>query len=214
MSIWRNCSPITTSSYIVCVELQYRILWTGFQLSGAPEPQCLSQIICFLFIAGAPDTGIAKEFGIFTESITLNNFESIAHENRYQHLDYPETDPSQYITNRPGIKRVFKRYRVDVSYSKPQLTYSSIIWIIPLSISSLSNEIQLHLRSTLLSSVKVSDLTRHAYSFQRLISTCRQSLFTYDPTPGTPLNHEYPLCITIESVPASIQSLIHQTQNF
>jgi len=160
-----------------------------------------------------PDTRIAKEFGIFTESIMLNNLQSIAHENRYQHLDSPETDPAKYISNHPGIERLSKRYRVDVSYPKTRLAYSSHTRRIPPSISSLSNEIQAHLTSTLLSSVMVSDLTPHPYSIQRLISTCRHSLLTYDPTPGTPLNREYPLCITFESVAASTESVICQTLN-
>jgi len=45
----------------------------GFQLSGAPEPPGVIQIICFLCIAGAPDTRIVKEFGMFTEATMLNN---------------------------------------------------------------------------------------------------------------------------------------------
>jgi len=179
-----------------------------------PEPPCVIQIICFLSIAAAPDTRIAKEFGIFTEFIMLNNLPSIAHENRYQHLDSPETEPSQYISNHPGIERLSKRYQVDVSYPKTRLAYSRLTRRIPPTISSLSNEIHARLRSTLLSSVMVSDLTPHAYSIHRLISTCRHSLFTYDSTPGTPLNREYPLCITFESVAASTQSVICQTRNF
>ena len=81
-----------------------------FQLSGAPEHPCVIQIICFLSIAGAPDTGIAKEFGIFAESTMLNNSQSIAHEYRYHHVDSPETVPSQYISNHPGIEILPKRY--------------------------------------------------------------------------------------------------------
>jgi len=144
----------------------------------------------------------------------LNNLQSVAHEYRYQHLDSPETDPSQYISNHPGIERLSKRYRVDVSYLKTWLAYSRQTRWIQQSISSLRHEVQAHLRSTLLSSVMVSDLTPHAYSIQRLISTCRHSLFRYDPTPGTPLNRGYPLCITFESVAASTQSVICQTLNF
>jgi len=53
----------------------------GFQLSGAPEPPCVIQIISMLSVAGAPDTRIAKEFGISTESTMLNYLQSIAHEN-------------------------------------------------------------------------------------------------------------------------------------
>jgi len=170
--------------------------------------------MCFLTIAGPLDTRITKEFGIFTESIVLNNLQSIAHDNRFQHLDSPETEPSQYISNQPGIERLSKRYRVDVSYPQTQLAYSRLTRRIPLSISLLSDGVQAHLRSTLLLSVMVSDLTSHACCIRKVISTCRHSLFTYDPTPGTLLNREYPLCITFESVAASTQSVICQTLNF
>jgi len=145
----------------------------GLQISGAPVPPCVIQIICFLSIAGAPDTRIVKEFGIFTESIMLNNLQSIAHENHYQHLDSPETGPLQYISNDPEIDILSKRYRIDVLYSNKRLAYSSLTRRLLPSISSLSNEIQANLRSTLLSSVMVSDLTTHAYSIQRPMSTCR-----------------------------------------
>jgi hypothetical protein len=67
----------------------------GFQLSGAPEPPCGIQILFFLSSAAAPDTRIPKEFGIFTQSIMLNHLQSVAHENYYQHLDSPTTEPPQ-----------------------------------------------------------------------------------------------------------------------
>ena len=191
-----------------------RILRMAFHLSGVPDPPCVIQIICFLSNAATPDTRIATEFGIFTESIMRNILQSIAHQNHYQHFDSPETDPSQYISNHPGIERLSKQYRVDVSYFTIQLTYFNLTRRIPLSMRSLSNEIQAHLKSTLQSSVMVSDLTPHAYSIQQLIVPCKHSLFTYNPTPGTPLNHEYPHCITFESVAASTHSIICQTLNF
>jgi len=178
-----------------------------------PEPPCVIQIICFLSIAGTPDTTIAKEFGIFTESIMLNNLQSSAHENRYQHLNSPEPDPSRYISNHPGLQRLSKQYQVDVSYRETRLAYSRHTRRITPSISSLSNEIQAHLRSTLLLSVMVSDSTPHTYSIQWPISPCRHSSFTYHPTPGTPLNHKYPLCITFGSEAAGAQSVICQTLN-
>jgi hypothetical protein len=171
------------------------------------------EIICFLSIAGGPDNRIANEFEIFTESIKLNNLQSIAHRNRYQHLNSPETDRSQYITNHARIGRLSNQYRVDVPCSKTRLVDFSLTRRIPLSIYSLSDEIQVHLRSTLLSSVMVSDLTLHAYSIQRQISICKHSVFKYNPTPGTPLNREYPLRINLESVAASPQSVICQTLN-
>ena len=51
----------------------------------------------------------------------LNNLQSIAKENRNQCLDFPETDPVQYISNHPGIERLSKRYPVDVSYPDTRL---------------------------------------------------------------------------------------------
>ena len=171
-------------------------------------------IICCLSISDAPDTIIAKEFEIFTELTMLDNLQSIAQENRYQHLDSPETDPAQYISNYPGLGRLSKPYRVDVSYANTRLAYCSLTRRIQLCISSLRNGVQAHLRSTLLLSVMVPDLTPHAYSIQRLISTSRHSLFTDDPTPGMPLNRVYPLCVTFQSVAASTQTVICETLNF
>ena len=136
------------------------------------------QIICIMSISGTPDTKIAKEFGIFTESTLLNNLQPIAQENRYQHLHSLETDPAQYNSNHTGIERLCKRYRVDVSYPKTRLAYSRLTLRIQPSISSLKNEVQIHLRSTLLSSVIISDLTPQTYSIQRLISTSKHTLFT------------------------------------
>ena len=146
------------------MELWYRNLQTGFHLSGAPEPPSVIQIIWILPISGAPDPRIAKEVVTFTESTMLNNSKSIAQENHYQHLDYPETDPAQYISNHPGIETLSTQYRVNVPYSKTQLAYSGLTRRIQTSLSSLRNEVQAHLWSTLLSSVMVSDLTPHAYS--------------------------------------------------
>jgi len=98
----------------------------GFEFSGAPEPPSVIQIIAYLSISGAPDTRIAKDFGIFTESTMLNILQSIAKENRFQLLDFPETYPAQYTSNHPGIERLSKRYQVDVSYPERQLAYSRL----------------------------------------------------------------------------------------
>jgi len=166
--------------------------------SGAPEPPCVIQIIGNLSISGAPDTRIAKEFGIFSESTLLDNLQSIAKENQYQLLDISETDPAQHISNHPGIERLSMPDRVDVSYPETRLTYSRLPQREQPSISSLRNEIQAHLRSTLLSRLMVSDLTPHAYSIQRPNLTSRDQLSSYDPSPGTPLNRAYPLRITLE----------------
>jgi len=154
VSNWRSWSPISSSLYIVHVELWYQILRMRFHSSGAPEPPCVIKIICLLSIAGIPNTRIAKEFRIFTDSIMPNNLQSIAHQNCYQHLDSPETDPSLYISKHRGMERPSKRYRVDVSYPRTQLAYSRLTWSTPPSIASLSNEIQEHLISTLQSSCK------------------------------------------------------------
>jgi len=108
------------------VELWHLHQRTGFELSGAPEPPCVNQIIGYLGISGAPDTRIAKEFGIFFESTLLNNLQSIAKENRYQLLDFPETDPAQYISDHLGIASQSMPYRVDVSYPETQLAYSNL----------------------------------------------------------------------------------------
>jgi hypothetical protein len=83
--------------------------------SGAPELPSLIPIPSCLSTSGAPETRVMKEFGIFTESSMLNTLQSIAQEIRSQLLDSPETDPVQYISNHPGIDRLSKRYRVDVS---------------------------------------------------------------------------------------------------
>jgi len=67
-------------------------------------------------------------------------------------------------------------------------------------ISALWSEVQIHLRSTLLSKLMVSDLTGHAYSIQRPMLTSCHLLLTYDPTPGRPLNSVYLLCIILEQL--------------
>ena len=66
-----------------------------------------------------------------------------------------------WISNHPGIERQSKRYRVDVSYPETWLAYSRLTRIVQPSISSLRNEVQAHLKSTMLSSLMVSNLTPH-----------------------------------------------------
>jgi hypothetical protein len=147
---------------------------------------------------GAPDTRVTKEFGIFTKSSMLNNLQSIAQENRSQLLNSPETDPVQYIANHSGIERLSKRYWVDVSYPETQIAYSRLTQRIQPTISSFRNEVQAHLKSTLLSRLMVSNLTPHTYSIHRPILTHSHSLLTYDPTSGMPLTHVCPLRIALE----------------
>ena len=156
------------------------------------------QIIGNLSFSGAPDTRIANEFGISSESTLWNNLQSIAKENRYQLLDFSETDPAQHISDHPGIEQLSTPDRIDVSYPETWLACSRLTQRKQPSILSLRNEIQAHLRSTLLSRLMVSDLTPHVYSIQRPVLTSRDSLLTYVPTPGTPLNCVYPLRITLE----------------
>jgi len=196
LSICRSCSHCL--SYIVWVELWYPNQRTGLQFSGAPEPPRVIQNICPMSISGPPDPRIGKEFRIFTEPTMLNNLQSIAPENRYEHLDSPESDPALYVTNYPGLKILSKRYGVDVLYSKTWLTYSRLTGWMQRSISLLTNAVLVNLRFTLLLSLMVSVLTLHAYTIERLISTSKHLLFTYDPTPGISLNGIYPHRITFE----------------
>jgi hypothetical protein len=77
-------------------------------------------------ITGAPDSRIGKEFGIFSESTHVNNSHSIARENRYQLLDFPEADPVPYISNHSVIERLSKQYPVDVLYPETRLAYSRV----------------------------------------------------------------------------------------
>jgi hypothetical protein len=123
-----------------------------------------------------------KEFRIFTESPMLNNLQLIAPGNRSPLLDSPETDPVQYISNHLGIERLCKRYRIDVSYPDTWLAYSRLTGRIQPSISSLRNEVQALLKSTLLSRLMVLDLIPHTYSIHWPILTNSHSLLTYDPT--------------------------------
>ena len=196
----RICPAAVTAHLhrILSMELWFRNLQTRSVFSGAPELPSLIPIPCCSSISDALDSRVTKEFGIFTESSMLNNSQSIAQGNRSQLLDFPETDPVQYISNHRGIDRLSKRYWVNVSYLETRLAYSSLTPRIQPSISSLRNEVQAHLKSTLLSRLMASDLTPHAYSIHRPILTSSHSLLTFDPTTGTPLNREYPLCIALE----------------
>jgi len=128
----------------------------------------------------------------------LKNVQSIAQENHYQFVDSPETDPAQYISDDPGMELLSKQYRVDVSYLKTCLVHSRLTQRIHPRISSLRNQVQVHLRSTLMLSVMVSGLTPHACSIERPISTCCNSLLPDDPASRMPLNCVYPLCITLD----------------
>jgi len=115
------------------------------------------------------------------------------------------------ISNHPGIERLSKRYRVDVSYPETRLTYSRLTRSIQPSISSLRNEVQAHLKDTMLSGLMVSDLTPHAYSIQRPNLTRRHSLLSYASTPRRASErfillhskHIFFLLEFFESVPAS-----------
>ena len=108
------------------MELWYLHQGTGLEFSSAPKPSCETPIIGYLSISGAPDTRIAKEFWIFTESTMLHNLQSIAKQDRNQLLDFPETDPAQYRSNHQEIGRVSKRYPVDESYPETRLMHSRL----------------------------------------------------------------------------------------
>jgi hypothetical protein len=177
--------------------------------SSAPELPRLIPILCCLSTSGAPDTRVTKELGIFTESSMVNNVQPIAQENHSQLFDLPETVPEQYISNHPAIDRRTKRYRVDVSYPETRLAYFRITQRIQPSISWVRNEVPAHLKSNLLSSSKVSDLTLHTYSIHRPILTRSKTLLTNDPTPGMPLNCVFPLHIALEPF-----ILLHSKHNF
>jgi len=138
---YRHCS-----SYMVCLELLFLHQRLGFEFSVAPEPPCLIQIWFYVSISFAPDTRIAKGFGIFSESTMLNHLQSIAKENLYQLLDLPETDPVQYVSNHARIERQSRWYRVDASYHETWLAYSRLTWRLQPSISSVSNDIHVHPR--------------------------------------------------------------------
>jgi len=196
--ICQCCSYCWFSSYVVHVELWFWNLETRSVLSGVPELPSLIPIICCLSSSGEPDTRVTKEFGISTESTMLSNFQSNAQQNHGQLLDSSETDPLQYISNHPGIDRLFKRYRADVLYSETWLAYAGLAQTLQPSIFSLRNEVQTHLESTLWSSLMVSDLTPHAYSIHWPILTSHNSLLTYDPTPGSTLDCVHPLHISLE----------------
>lgn len=196
MLIWRSCSYC--SLYIASVALWYLNQQTGFKFSGEPEPPRVIHIIRFLPNSGAADTWIAKPFGIFAESTMLNNWQSIVQENRYQHIDSPDTDPSLDISNHPRMERLSMRYQIDVLHPKTRLMYSRLTqWILG-SIFSIRNEVQAQFRCTLLSSLMMSDVTQQVCSIQKLISTGSHSPFTYDPTPGMHPTCVYPPCITFE----------------
>jgi hypothetical protein len=186
------------SLYIAHVELRNLYQWTGFEFSGMTEPWCLIHIISYWTISGTPDTTIAQEFGIFSDSKMLNNLQRNAKENRNQLLDLSGTDWARYISNHRGIENLSKWYPVDISYPETWLAYFRHTWRLQLSISSLQNEIQAHLRSTLPSRLMVSDLSPHAYSFQHPILRSRHLSLTDNPTPDISLNRAYPLRITLQ----------------
>jgi len=169
--IWWTSRHYTSSWQIVRAVVWYWNVRRRFVFSAVPELQRVIPIITCESISGPPDTRVTKGLRIFSESTMLNNSQWIAQENRCQLLDCPVSEPVLYLPNQPGVERHSKPWTVHVSYSKTQLTYSRLTWGIQLSVSSLRNEVQAHLRSTLLSSVMVSNLTPHADSTQRLIST-------------------------------------------
>jgi hypothetical protein len=172
--------------------------------SCVPELPSVIPIICWLSISGSPDIAVMKKFGIFNESLMLNNLQSIAHHNGCQLQNSPETDRVQYISNHQWIEWLSKRYPDDVSYPDTRLAYATPPRGILPSISSVRNAVQAHLTSTLLPRLMVSDLTLYTYSIHRPIFTIRFSVLThhstpgYDPTTAMFLNSVYPLHSALE----------------
>jgi len=115
------------------------------------------------------------------------------------------------ISNHPGIEKLSKRYRGDVSYPETQLAYSKLTRSIQPSISSLWHDVQAHLKDTILSSLMVSDWKPHACSIQRPNLKRRHSSLSYTPTPRRASErfillhskHIFFLPEFFESVPAS-----------
>jgi hypothetical protein len=80
------------------VGLWHWTLRTRCVFSGASEPRSLIPIISCLSVSGTQHTRVTKGFGICPESTRLHNLQSIAQENRCQHLDSPETNPVWYLS--------------------------------------------------------------------------------------------------------------------
>jgi hypothetical protein len=136
-------------------------IWLLFSSDPDPDPKWQSRAVAHND-SGELDTWVTKGFGIFSETTMLQSLQSIAQENRCQLLDSPESDAVLYLYNHPWIDTLCKWYSGNVSYPVTWLMYSSLTWTIQPCISSLRNQVQVHLRSTLLSSVMVSDLTPHS----------------------------------------------------
>jgi len=137
--------------------------------SVAPELPSLIPMVCCSAMSGATDTRVIKDFGIISESTMLNNLQSIATENCCQLLNSPEINPVLYVSNHPAMERLFMRYRINISYPKTRLMYSTPTRRIQLRIALPSHAVQAHLRSTILSSLMVSDLSLHAYSIHKSV---------------------------------------------
>ena len=160
----RSCSHYASFCHIVRVELWHQNLRKGFVFSGAYEPPSLIPIISCSSISGAPDTRVTNQ----QDWIILSRCTRESLSTSQLFCDWSSIVS---LSNDPGIETLSKRYPLNVSYPKTWLAYSRLTRRIQPCISSLRNEVQSHLRSTLLSSVTVSDLTPHTYSIQWLIST-------------------------------------------
>jgi hypothetical protein len=123
--------------HILSVELWFRNPHTTSGFSGGPQLRILIPFLCCLPISDVPDSRVTKEFGIFTESLIMNNLQSIAQENCSQLVNSLETVSVQYIANLPGRDKLFTRYRVDVSPPEILRAYSSLTPRNQPSISSL-----------------------------------------------------------------------------
>jgi hypothetical protein len=141
------------SLYIVCVEKWYLHQRTGFELSGAPEPPCVIQIICCVSISGAPDTRIAKAFGIFTESTML--------------IIYSQLQKRMAVNFLTFLRQIQHSISLIIHGQKDSLSYIELMHCIlrhSSHISCLSDEYSRVFPRTVMKFRHTSDLTPYAYS--------------------------------------------------
>jgi hypothetical protein len=149
VSICQSCDHLSIPLNVVQVQLGCLNLRMGFQLLAASEPPIGIQLIWVLLISGTPDTRIAKQFGIFTESTMLNHVPSITQAHCYQHLNSPGANSALYIANHEGIQTLSKHVHVDISKPDIHLANSRLIPRIQPRLFLLRHEVQAPRRSSL-----------------------------------------------------------------
>jgi len=121
----------------------------------------------------------------------------------------------KYISDLPWMERMSKGHRMNVSYAETRFAYFRLTSRTQLSISSLWNGVEVHIKPTLLSRLMVSDLPTHTYSIPQPILTSCYSILINDPTPEhhltprIPFNGVFQLRISLEWFP-----LLHSKHNF